>query len=122
MSLIKFRLELRVDSTRHGNLSDTKASDVFEIKDGDPDEYIEATSRYQISDEIGRGAMGVVFRARDFDLNRDVAVKLLSCGHGNSDDAVVAFIQEAKVMGRLQHPGVVRLYEFGRTKGAGPVT
>ena len=109
-----------MDSTRHGNLSDTKASDVFEIKDADPDEYIEATSRYQISDEIGRGGMGVVFRARDLDLNRDVAVKLLSCGHGNSDDAVKAFIQEAKIMGRLQHPGVVRIYEFGRTKGGRP--
>ncbi|MDA7858445.1 protein kinase [Mariniblastus sp.] len=109
-----------MDSTRHGNLSDTKTSDIFEIKDADPDEYIEATSRYQLSDEIGRGGMGVVFRARDLDLNRDVAVKLLSCGHGNSDEAVMAFIQEAKIMGRLQHPGVVRIYEFGRTAGGRP--
>lgn len=109
-----------MDSTRHGNLSDTKTSDSFEIKDADPDEYIEATSRYQLGGEIGRGGMGVVFRARDLDLNRDVAVKLLSCGHGTVDAAVTAFIQEAKIMGRLQHPGVVRIYEFGRTAGGRP--
>lgn len=109
-----------MDSTRHGNLSDTKTSDSFEIQDADPDEYIEATSRYQLGSEIGRGGMGVVFRARDLDLNRDVAVKLLSCGRGTADAAVTAFIQEAKIMGRLQHPGVVRIYEFGRTAGGRP--
>ena len=109
-----------MDSTRHGNLSDTKTSDSFEIRDADPDEYIEATSRYQLGGEIGRGGMGVVFRARDLDLNRDVAVKLLSCGHGTADAAVTAFIQEAKIMGSLQHPGVVRIYEFGRTAGGRP--
>lgn len=109
-----------MDSTRGGNLSDTQTSDDFEIQDVDPDEYIEATSRYQLSDEIGRGGMGVVFRARDLDLNRDVAVKLLSSGHVNSDRAVMAFIQEAKIMGSLQHPGVVRIYEFGRTSGGRP--
>jgi serine/threonine-protein kinase len=109
-----------MDLTRGGNLYNTEMSDDFEIQDVDPDEYIEATSRYQLSDEIGRGGMGVVFRARDLDLNRDVAVKLLSCGHGNSDQAVMAFLQEAKIMGSLQHPGVVRIYEFGRTSGGRP--
>ena len=109
-----------MDSTRHGNLSDTRASDDFEIIDADPDEYIETTGRYQLIGEIGRGGMGVVFRARDLDLNRDVAVKLLSCGHGTSDAAVKAFIQEAKIMGSLQHPGVVHIYEFGRTTGGRP--
>ena len=41
-----------MDSTRHGNLSETKTSDDFEIVDADPDEYIEATSRYQLGGEI----------------------------------------------------------------------
>ena len=69
-----------MDSTQDGLVSDSDSesdsSGFFEIYFGPPDS-IEATSRYQIKHELGRGGMGVVYCAHDVDLNREVAVKIL---------------------------------------------
>jgi eukaryotic-like serine/threonine-protein kinase len=67
--------------------------------------------RYQIIEEHGRGGLGRVSRARDRDLGRDIAIKeMLSGGHLNE----VRFLREALITARLQHPGIVPIYEAGR--------
>lgn len=77
----------------------------------------ERIGRYRLGAEIGRGAMGAVYRARDPQLDRDVAVKLISlayaAGQGDPQEAAARFAREARVAARLQHPNVVAVYDFG---------
>ncbi|WP_439630322.1 protein kinase domain-containing protein [Gemmata sp.] len=72
---------------------------------------------YEIERELGRGAMGVVYQARQALLNRPVAVKMLLDGHYAESLAQVRFFMEAEVVGQIQHPNVVRVYEFGQHEG-----
>lgn len=73
--------------------------------------------RYRLAGEIGRGAMGAVYRAHDPQLERDVAVKLISlaaaAGHGDPKEAAARFAREARVAARLHHPNVVTVFDFG---------
>src|SRR5262245_27178439 len=69
--------------------------------------------RLQLGGEIGRGGMGAVLRARDADLGRDVAVKVLLEAHAGRTELVARFVEEAQVAGQLQHPGVVPVYDLG---------
>ena len=77
----------------------------------------ERIGRYRLGDEIGHGAMGAVYRARDPQLERDVAVKLISlaqaAGHGDPNEAAARFAREARVAARLHHPNVVTVFDFG---------
>jgi len=63
---------------------------------------------------IARGGMGVVYRGRDASLCRDLAVKVLLPGYRDRPDLVRRFVEEARVCGRLAHPGVVPVHELGR--------
>jgi eukaryotic-like serine/threonine-protein kinase len=69
--------------------------------------------RVQLLGEIARGGMGVVFKGRDPDLGRDLAVKVLLETHRENPDLVRRFVEEAQIGGQLQHPGVVPIYELG---------
>jgi serine/threonine-protein kinase len=60
--------------------------------------------------------MGVVYRGRDESLERDVAVKVVSVGDAD-EEALARFRREAKAAGRLQHPNIVTVYEFGQHEG-----
>jgi serine/threonine-protein kinase len=71
--------------------------------------------RYEVADRIGRGGMGEVLRARDPDLNRELAVKVLLEKHHGRREVLQRFLEEAQVGGQLQHPGVVPVYELGRS-------
>lgn len=76
--------------------------------------------RFQIIDLIGKGAMGIVFRAHDPDLKRDVALKILNKQFINSQKRTYRleqFIREARSAARLTHPNSVTIYEIGRDKG-----
>jgi tetratricopeptide (TPR) repeat protein len=68
---------------------------------------------YELLEEIGRGGMGVVYRARDLTFGRDVAVKLTHPGHGSVSAAAGRFRGEARITGRLQHPGIPPAYQAG---------
>src|SRR5947208_10395563 len=76
----------------------------------------ERFGRYEILAELGRGAMGVVYRARDPKINRVVAVKTVSLA-GQPPDAELEyrerFFREAEAAGRLSHPGIVTIFDVG---------
>ncbi len=69
--------------------------------------------RYRLTELIGQGGMGVVWRAFDHDLGREVAVKVLKEELERSHPAMARFLSEARIAGRLQHPGIVPVYELG---------
>jgi serine/threonine protein kinase len=72
--------------------------------------------RYEILDEIGRGAMGIVYRARDPKINRVVAIKSISLAHQPREaqcEFRERFLREAEAAGRLSHPGIVTIFDVG---------
>jgi eukaryotic-like serine/threonine-protein kinase len=73
--------------------------------------------RYLILDLIGQGGMGRVYLARDTRLNRPVALKILSAERLNKPRAIARFEREARVGAQLQHENLVRIYDFGESKG-----
>ncbi len=82
-------------------------------RDGQP----EAPSGFAIEGEIGRGGMGVVYRARQLALNRVVALKLVIAGL-HADPARLARLRvEAEAVARLQHPNIVQIFEVGEHDG-----
>jgi serine/threonine protein kinase len=68
---------------------------------------------YELIDQIGHGGMGVVYRARDSALGRDVAVKLLSERYPADAPAAQRFLSEARITGQLQHPGIPAVHQVG---------
>ncbi len=67
----------------------------------------------EILELIGKGGMGVVYKARQKQLDRIVALKILPSGIGHDTASAERFTREAKALARLNHPGIVTLYEFG---------
>ncbi|MBL9136853.1 MAG: protein kinase [Verrucomicrobiales bacterium] len=72
---------------------------------------------YEIQRELGRGGAGLVYQARQKSLGRPVALKLLNVGIVAAPDLVQRFHQEAKAIARLQHPGIVQIFETGEHLG-----
>lgn len=77
----------------------------------------QTVSRYRILEEVGHGGMGVVFRARDEQLERDVALKILSPRMFPNDRARKRFQREARVLARLNHPNIAMAFDFGQKDG-----
>ena len=74
--------------------------------------------RYRITGELGRGAMGAVYRAHDPQLDRPVAIKMISAsatgGSLRADESEARFLREARVAARLAHPNIVAVFDAGR--------
>src|SRR5438093_10954525 len=76
----------------------------------------EKLGHYRLTAKIGEGGMGVVYRARDEELNRDVAVKMLAAGmleHLGEDH----LLREAQTASALNHPNICTIYQIGRVDG-----
>ncbi len=69
-------------------------------------------SRYQIISTLGHGAMATVFRARDTQLGRDVALKVMTMAHAARGGAGERFRREAHAVAALKHPGILEIYDF----------
>jgi serine/threonine protein kinase len=73
--------------------------------------------KYEVECELGRGGMGVVFKAKQKDLERPVALKMILSSHLASADHISRFQDEAKAAASLHHPNIVSVYEAGQLNG-----
>src|SRR5260370_13801993 len=78
---------------------------------------------YELAGELGRGAMGVVLRGYDHAIGRPVAIKVIRSHEFATEDeraeASMRFRREAAAAGRLSHPGIITIYQFGEDQGYG---
>ena len=84
---------------------------LLSLPPGGPD--AQDDSRYGITGEIAKGGVGIVYQARDRNLGREVALKVLRPEHARNAQALERLVEEAQIGGQLQHPGIVPIYGLG---------
>ncbi|HEV7402102.1 MAG TPA: protein kinase, partial [Chthoniobacteraceae bacterium] len=89
--------------------------DIIDI--GDPVEVGKKLPQFEILQMLGRGGMGVVYQARQRQLDRMVAVKILPPVDALSADFVARFTREARALAKLNHPNIVSVFDFGEAGG-----
>ncbi len=85
-----------------------------------PHRRAERLGRYDLLSELGRGGVGVVYRVRDPDLGRDLALKMLRHWEREEPEILRRFVEEAQIGGQLQHPSIVPVHEMGLLNGTTP--
>jgi serine/threonine-protein kinase len=78
---------------------------------------VRRVGRYEIVDHLGRGGMASVYKARDPDIGRDVAIKFLHASLGEHREYRARFLREARAAGGLSHPNIVTVYDVGEIEG-----
>jgi len=71
-------------------------------------------AKYELTGLLGHGSFGMVYTARDVELDREVALKVLKPSHHNDEDAMHRFLREARAAARITHPGIITVHDFGR--------
>jgi serine/threonine-protein kinase len=74
--------------------------------------------KYELLEEVGRGAFGIVYRARDAELDRVVALKVPRSGHLATPGEVDRFLREARSAAQLDHPSIVAIHDAGHADGS----
>lgn len=100
--------------TEHDTLIDESSSPLFTPLP--PEKLAEAFPRFEILELIGIGGMGAVYKARQRELDRVVALKILPREISSDPDFTGQFEREAKALAKLNHPGIVSIYEFGHAQ------
>ncbi len=72
---------------------------------------------YVVGKKIAQGAMGVVYQARHQTLDRTVALKVLTISEGKAKNQIKRFVREGQVISRLDHPGIVKIHDWGHDEG-----
>lgn len=112
-----FDYAYRDAAERAQRLSARRSSSAVDEVPPPPPEGSDAASRYILEEELGRGGMGVVYRATDLRLRRTVAIKILN-PHQHTDEAMARFEREARAAAVLSHPGIVHIYDFAKGFGS----
>ena len=74
--------------------------------------------RYKLLAKLGKGSMGIVYKAHDPNIDRPIALKVMRKDRVTSQDFVQRFLKEARAIGKLSHPNIVSVYDAGQDRGA----
>src|SRR5215471_8746229 len=75
-------------------------------------------NRYEVLEELGRGGMGVVYKAADLKMDRIVAVKVMTAHVTSRDEYLERFLREARSVAKMQHPNIVVVHDYGYHGGS----
>ena len=73
--------------------------------------------KYEILDKLGQGGMGVVYRAVQKNLNREVAIKILPKAYSENPEVKRRFVSEMQICGKLAHPNIIQIFDNGEQDG-----
>ena len=108
--------ELRLFARNYHHVANA-AEDYLSDDSAPAPEIVQELGDYELLHQIGKGGMGVVYRARQKSLNRVVALKLILAGKFASDDDLKRFEREAKATAQLRHPNIISVFDYNEHEG-----